>query len=198
MQIAFSREFKIKTTLFFFSTFLFILIISIFFFFDLNNVGFQFYTSLYYFDTLVLLGLDSITICFLILTTFMIPLCLLFNWDIKSSFEELKLFVTVFLLLEILLLLVFTVLDLFAFYIVFEFILIPFYIITVLNKLMHYSRNSEVDNRKMHAFFLLFFYTIAGSLVLLLSITLIYVVSGTSMIPLLWYYTFDNTLEHLL
>jgi len=128
----------------------------------------------------------------------MIPLCLLFNWDIKSSFEELKLFVTVFLLLEILLLLVFTVLDLFAFYIVFEFILIPFYIITVLNKLMHYSRNSEVDNRKMHAFFLLFFYTIAGSLVLLLSITLIYVVSGTSMIPLLWYYTFDNTLEHLL
>lgn len=94
-------------------------------------------------------------------------------------------FFSTFLLLEILLIFVFLVLDLVAFYLVFEFILIPFYIIVILNRLKHYNRVYEQTNIKMHAFFLLFFYTISGSLIMLIGILLIYIDSGTTMIPLL-------------
>jgi len=164
----------------------------------LNTGGFQWLTELYFFDTFILLGVDSISVCFLLLVTLIIPLCLLFNWYTTNNLEEQKLFFSILLLLELLLILVFIVLDLLAFYVIFEFILIPFYIIVVLYKVRHYVRNNKSENRKMHAFFLLFFYTIFGSLIMLLGIIIIYLNTGTTMIPLLWYIPFDGFLEYFL
>ena len=173
-----------KEIIFFLSCIFFFLTILIFYFFDLNDIGFQFITELFLFDTCILIGIDSISICFLFLTTFIIPLCFLFNWNTKNNLEEHKLFFNIFLLLEILLILVFVVLDLVAFYLIFEFILIPFYVIVILNKISYYSRNVTNVNRKIHAFFLLFFYTIFGSLIMLFGIIIIYINTGTTMIPL--------------
>ncbi len=187
-----------KEIIFFFSCIFFFITILIFYFFDLNDIGFQFITELFFFDTCILIGIDSISICFLFLTTFIIPLCFLFNWNTKNNLEEHKLFFNILLLLEVLLILVFVVLDLIAFYLIFEFILIPFYIIVILNKISYYSRNVTNVNRKIHAFFLLFFYTIFGSLIMLFGIIIIYINTGTTMIPLIWYLQFDSYLEHFL
>lgn len=181
------------------SVFFFFFTIYILYLFDFNDIGFQFLISLYFFDTCVLLGIDSISICFLLLTTLVIPLCFLFNWKIQKDMdlEEHNNFFSIFLLLELLIIAVFLVLDLVAFYIIFEFILIPFYIIVILNKIKHYNRSYKPENRKIHAFFLLYFYTISGSLLMLISILILYINTGTTMIPLLWYCVFEKY-EYLL
>jgi len=187
-----------KESIFLISCLLFFITSIIYYFFDSNDIGFQFITELYFFDICFLLGLDSISLCFLFLTTLIVPLCFLFNWNTQNNLEDNKLFFSIFLLLELLLILVFIVLDLIAFYLVFEFILIPFYIVVVLNKIKHFFRNDISINRKMHAFFLLFFYTISGSLIMLFGIIIIYLNTGTTMIPLIWYINFNYWLEHLL
>ena len=68
-----------KNSVFFISSFLFFFMVYVFYLFNLTDVGFQFLTELYLFDTCVLLGIDSISLCFLLLTTMVIPLCFLFN-----------------------------------------------------------------------------------------------------------------------
>lgn len=165
---------------------------------DYSDVGFQFLTELFLFETCFLLGIDSISMLFIFLTSVIVPLCLLFNWNSKKNISEDKFFFIVFLLIEILLILVFMILELVGFYLIFEFILIPFYYIVILNKTNQYNRNSKNINRTMHSFFLLFFYTIFGSLIMLVGILLIYVLSGTTLIPLLWYTDFNLLLEYLL
>jgi NADH:ubiquinone oxidoreductase subunit 4 (subunit M) len=76
-------------------------------------------------------------------------------------------------------------LELIFFYIVFEFLLIPFYFIIVLNNKQSFSRNLNQINKKMNAFFLLFFYTIFGSLLMLMGILIIYINLGTTLIPII-------------
>ena len=61
-----------------------------------------------------------------------------------------------------------------------------------------YSKNSYIVNKKMNAFFLLFFYTIFGSLSMLFSILLIYINFNTTVIPVLWYSQMNFFLEHVL
>ena len=94
--------------------------------------------------------------------------------------------------------LVFISLELVFFYIVFEFLLIPFYFLIVLYNTKQYMRNVATVNKKMNAFFLLFFYTILGSLLMFLGILIIYINLGTTLIPLLWYSKLNIFLEHFL
>ncbi len=75
----------------------------------------------------IYLGIDGISLFFILLTTFLIPLCILISRNsIKVYIKE---YLISFLLLEFLLILVFSVLDLILFYIFFESILIPMFII---------------------------------------------------------------------
>jgi len=94
-------------------------------------------------------------------------------------------FFSILILIELLLILVFLVLELVFFYIVFEFLLIPFYFIIALNNIKQYSRNTNQVNKKINAFFLLFFYTIIGSLLMLFGILIIYINFGSTLIPIL-------------
>jgi len=114
----------------------------------------------------ITVGLDGISIFFFILSSFLIFLCLLFIWEEKL----LKQYVMSLLLMDLLLLLVFSVLDLLLFYIFFEAILIPMYLIIG----VWGSRE-----RKVRAVYLFFFYTLIGSLCLLLGIIYIYYTVGT-------------------
>lgn len=137
------------------------LIISLFLFILFNNSTNQFqYVQEHYnvqlFD--IYLGVDGISIYFILLTTIIMPIALLSNWD--SIKENVKSYLIIMLLLETLLLVVFMSLDIMLFYIFFESILPPLFILIGL---------FGSDN-KVSASYYLFLYTLWGSLFLLLSI----------------------------
>ena len=137
------------------------LIISLVMFILFNNSTNQFqYVQEHYnvqlFD--IYLGVDGISIYFILLTTIIMPIALLSNWD--SIKENVKSFLIIMLLLETLLLAVFMALDIMMFYIFFESILPPLFILVGI---------FGSDN-KVSASYYLFLYTLWGSLFLLLSI----------------------------
>jgi len=115
------------------------------------------------------LGIDGISLYFVLLTTFVTPIAILSNYNnIKNN---LKFFLIAFLLLETLQIGVFVVLDLFLFYIFFESVLPIFFIIILLY--------GSGENRIRSAL-LLFLYTLAGSLFMLLAILQIYNYVGST------------------
>jgi len=120
------------------------------------------------------LGVDGISIFFIILTAFLIPICILISWN--SIIYKMKEFILMLLLTEFLLINVFAVLDLFFFYIFFEGVLIPMFIIIGIWG----SRQ-----RKIHAAYQFFFYTLFGSILMLLGVIIIYFQTGTTDIQIL-------------
>lgn len=136
-----------------------ILSLVIFIFFNNSTNQFQYVQEHYnvqLFD--IYLGVDGISIYFVLLTTIIMPIALLSNWD--SIKENVKSYLIIMLLLETLLLAVFMALDIMMFYIFFESILPPLFILIGL---------FGSDN-KVSAGYYLFLYTLWGSLFLLLSI----------------------------
>ena len=111
-------------------------------------------------------GFDGISIYFFLLTALLFFLCVLFIWN-EFYFKE---YLICLLLIELLLLLVFSVLDLLLFYVFFEAILIPMFL------LIGIWGSRE---RKLRAAYLLFFYTLFGSVLMLLGILYIYSITGT-------------------
>jgi NADH-ubiquinone oxidoreductase chain 4 len=143
------------------------LIIFIMFNFSSNQFQFvQEYHEISSFD--FYLGLDGLSIYFVLLTTIITPIALLSNWT--SINENVKSYVIIILLLESLLLTVFLVLDILLFYIFFESILPPLFILIGLFG----------SSNKVRASFYLFLYTLLGSLFLLLSILTMSSIMGTT------------------
>ena len=143
------------------------LIVFIFFNFSSNQFQFvQEYHKVSSFD--FYLGVDGISIYFVILTTILMPIALLSNWN--SISENVRSFVIIILLLETLLLAVFLVLDILLFYIFFESILPPLFILIGLFG----------SSNKVRASFYLFLYTLFGSLFLLISILAMSSIMGTT------------------
>lgn len=141
----------------------------IFILFDFSSNQFQFvqeYHEISSFD--FYLGLDGLSIYFVMLTTIITPIALLSNWN--SINENVRSFVIIILLLESLLLAVFLVLDILLFYIFFESILPPLFILIGLFG----------SSNKVRASFYLFLYTLFGSLFLLLSILAMSSIMGTT------------------
>ena len=114
-----------------------------------------------------ILGIDGISLFFVILTTFLIPVCLLVGWNSIEIYV--KEYAIAFLVMETLMIAVFSVLDLLLFYIFFESVLIPMFIIIGIWG----SRE-----RKIRAAYQFFLYTLFGSLLMLLSLVLIYFQAG--------------------
>lgn len=102
------------------------------------------------------LGLDNLALVFILLTLVLIPICLIISWT--SVYYNIKMFFILFIILELLLINVFLAIDLLLFYISFESVLIPMYL------LIGYWGSRE---RRMHAAFQFFLYTLAGSLLML-------------------------------
>ena len=137
------------------------LIVSLVLFVFFNNSTNQFqYVQEHYniqlFD--IYLGIDGISIYFVLLTTIIMPIALLSNWN--SIKENIKSYLIIMLLIETLLLAVFLSLDIMLFYIFFESILPPLFLLIGI---------FGSDN-KVNASYYLFLYTLWGSLFLLLSI----------------------------
>lgn len=147
---------------------------SIFLLLEFNQLesGFQFFFKikwLDYYNINLLFGIDGVSLLFILLTTFLIPLCLLTSYKIITL--KIKEYCLIFLILEVLLLLVFSVLDIFFFYIFFESILIPMFL------LIGIWGSRE---RKIRASFLFFLYTLFGSVLMLLAILYLYKIAGTT------------------
>lgn len=147
-----------------------IISLIMFILFDFSSKQFQFIEEQYkinYFD--IYLGVDGLSIYFILLTTIIIPIALISNWNSIQSQNVLS-FVVIILLLETLLLAVFLVLDILLFYIFFESILPPLFLLIGLFG----SKN------KVIASFYLFLYTLLGSLFMLLSIITMASIMGTT------------------
>jgi len=114
------------------------------------------------------LGVDGISIYFVLLTTIIMPISLLSNWS--SISENIKSYLIIILLLETLLLGVFLVLDILLFYIFFESILPPLFLLIGIFG----------SNNRVRASFYFFLYTLLGSLFLLLSILTMSLIMGTT------------------
>jgi len=143
------------------------LIVFVLFNFSSNQFQFvQEYHSISSFD--FYLGVDGISMYFVLLTTIIMPVAILSNWT--SISENVKSFVVIMLLLETLLLAVFLVLDILLFYIFFESILPPLFILIGLFG----------SSNRVRASFYLFLYTLLGSLFLLLSILTMSSIMGTT------------------
>ena len=122
------------------------------------------------------LYIDNISISFIVLTTFLIPITLgLGLINIKYRLKE---YLIYFFLIEILLINFFLVTNLLLFYLYFEAILIPMFLII----LIWGSRK-----RKIHASFLFFFFTLIGSLFMILGILWLYLYIGELNIQILQY-----------
>lgn len=119
------------------------------------------------------LGIDGISLFFILLTTLLMPICILTSWD--SIAKRMREFVIAFLLMESTVIGVFASLDFFLFYVFFEAMLIPMFLIIGI---------WGAENR-IYAAFKFFLYTFIGSVLLLLAILYMYFQIGTTDLPVL-------------
>ena len=132
------------------------------------------------------LGLDGISMLFVVLSAFLVPICLLASW--KSIKIRVKEYMILFLLLETLMIGTFCALDLLLFYIFFEALLIPMFLIIGI----------WGGPRRIYAAFKFFLYTLAGSVLFLIAIIVMGYTSGTFDIRELLEYKFPYYLQLLL
>ncbi|MEP2736321.1 MAG: NADH-quinone oxidoreductase subunit M [Erythrobacter sp.] len=125
------------------------------------------------------LGIDGIALMLIMLSVFLMPICILASWDgIKDRVGE---YMAAFLFMELLMIGVFTAQDLFLFYIFFEAGLIPMYLIIGV---------WGGDNR-IYASYKFFLYTLLGSVLMLIAMFWMVNEAGTSSIPALMQYDFE-------
>ena len=158
--------------------------------FDASTSLFQFLSTFKWVPSLnfyYTIGIDGISLFFILLTTFLTIICILVSWSsIKSNNKE---YLVCFLLLEFFLIQVFCVLDLFLFYIYFESVLIPMFLIVG----VWGSRQ-----RKIRAAYQFFLYTLVGSLLMLVAILIIYFQVGTTDLLILWSFQFSELKQIIL
>jgi NADH-quinone oxidoreductase subunit M len=129
------------------------------------------------------MGVDGISLPFVILTTALMPLCIMASW--QSIQTRVKEYMIAFLVLETLMIGTFCALDLVLFYLFFEGGLIPMFLII----------GVWGGPRRVYASFKFFLYTLLGSVLMLLAIVAMYDQAGTTDIPKLMHYAFSPTMQ---
>ena len=149
----------------------FLVSIPLWFKFDQSSAKFQFVEKLEWmpqFGISYHMGVDGISLLFVMLTTLLTPICILASWD--SIKDRVKEFMISFLILETFMIGMFCALDLFVFYIFFEAVLIPMFIII----------GVWGGPRRVYAAFKLFLYTLLGSVLMLVAMMAMYFDAGTT------------------
>ena len=119
------------------------------------------------------LGIDGISLLLILLTTLLMPLCILCSWRYITT--RVRPFLACLLIMETSMLGVFMSLDFVLFYILWEAMLIPMYLLIAI----------WVGPRKVYASIKFFLYTLAGSVLLLVAIIALYLKNGTFSIPMM-------------
>ncbi|GAA4523676.1 NADH-quinone oxidoreductase subunit M [Chelativorans composti] len=170
------------------TVFTFVLSIFVWAGFDYSTPGFQMVEKHDWFDANISyhMGVDGISMLFVILSTFLMPFCILASWESVQS--RVKEYMIAFLVLETFMIGVFCALDMVLFYIFFEASLIPMFIII----------GVWGGPRRVYASFKFFLYTLAGSVLMLLAMMAMYWQAGTTDIPTLLTYAFPAHLQYWL
>ncbi|WP_269713436.1 NADH-quinone oxidoreductase subunit M [Caulobacter sp. NIBR2454] len=152
--------------------------------FDPSNPGFQFVEDIAWFAGLhYRMGVDGISVLFVLLTAFLLPLCIVASW--KSIDKRVVEYLIAFLVLETLVIGVFCALDLVLFYLFFEGGLVPMFLIIGI----------WGGKRRIYAAYKFFLYTLLGSVLMLAAILAMIGIAGTSSIPELMTYQFAPWLQ---
>ncbi len=153
--------------------------------FDPSTADFQFLESRDWLGGTIKyrMGVDGISMPFVVLTAFLMPLCILASWtSIRSRVRE---YMIAFLVLETFMIGVFCALDLVVFYLFFEGGLIPMFLII----------GVWGGDRRVYASFKFFLYTLLGSVLMLLAIMAMYWQSGTTDIQVLLTHRFPPEMQ---
>src|SRR5262249_54288243 len=153
--------------------------------FDSGNAGFQFVEEMNWLGGSIKykMGVDGISVLFVVLTAFLMPLCIIASWE--SIQERVKEYMIAFLVLETLMIGVFCALDLVLFYLFFEGGLIPMFLII----------GVWGGEGRVYASFKFFLYTLFGSVLMLLALMAMYWHAGTTDIPTLLTHRFPVTMQ---
>ncbi|MBF0560676.1 MAG: NADH-quinone oxidoreductase subunit M [Alphaproteobacteria bacterium] len=165
----------------------FLLSLGLWFNFDPTTANFQFQESAPWLPGLGInyrMGVDGISVLFVLLSTLLTPLCILSSWEaIKVRVKE---YMIAFLILETMMVGMFCALDLFVFYMFFEGVLIPMFVII----------GVWGGPRRVYAAFKFFLYTLLGSVLMLLALLAMYFAAGnTSDIPTLLAFNFPASMQ---
>lgn len=166
-----SQEKIIKITALLISGITFIVSLLILEKFDSYKSGFQLLEQIKWFSGYNItyrMGIDGISIFFILLTTLLIPLCVLASWE--SITTKVKEYMISFLIMETFVIGSFSALDFVLFYVFFEAVLIPMFLIIGI----------WGGKNRVYAAFKFFLYTLLGSVLLLLALLYIYGVTGTT------------------
>ena len=168
-------------------TTVFTFIVSLFIWagFDNANAGFQMVEKHGWLGTGIAyhVGVDGISMLFVILTTFLMPFCVLASWN--SVEKRVKEYMIAFLIMETMMIGVFVALDTVLFYVFFEATLIPMFIII----------GVWGGKDRVYASYKFFLYTLLGSVLMMLAIMAMYWQSGTTDVPTLLKYGFPAGLQ---
>src|SRR6202167_3892053 len=129
------------------------------------------------------MGIDGISLFFVLLSTFLTPICVLASWFAVT--RRVKEYMIAFLVLETLMVGMFCALDFIVFYMFFEGVLIPMFLIIGVWGVPH----------RVYAAFKFFLYTLLGSVLMLLAILAIYFATGTTDITEALAYNFPPNLQ---
>ena len=165
----------------FVTTGVFVLSLILWFSFDKTTADFQFVEQVPWMEDFGIeyhMGVDGISVLFVLLTTLLTPICILASWN--SIQERVKEYMISFLILETFMIGMFCALDLLLFYIFFEAVLIPMFIIIGI----------WGGARRVYAAFKMFLYTLLGSVLMLVAMLTMYYHAGTTNVVELMGYSF--------
>ena len=129
------------------------------------------------------MGVDGISMLFVLLTTLLTPICVLASWEaIQTRVRE---YMVAFLVMETMMIGMFCALDLVLFYVFFEGVLIPMFLVI----------GVWGGPRRVYAAFKFFLFTLTGSVLMLLAILAMYFKAGTTDIPAIMAFKFDPGLQ---
>jgi NADH-quinone oxidoreductase subunit M len=162
------------------TTLTFVVSLFILFGFDPSDTGFQFVEEREWLLGLKYkMGVDGISVLFVMLTTFILPLTIAASWNVTARVKE---YMIAFLILETLMLGVFMALDLVLFYLFFEAGLIPMFLIIGI----------WGGKARIYASFKFFLYTFLGSVLMLVALVAMFADAGTTDIPTLLRHEFSS------
>jgi NADH-quinone oxidoreductase subunit M len=176
-----SRYFALWT-----SAITFFLSLGLWIYFDPANPGFQFEERAEWLPEYGVgyrMGIDGISLMFVLLSTLLTPLCILASWEaIQNRVRE---YMAAFLVLETLMIGTFCALDFIAFYVFFEGVLIPMFLII----------GVWGGARRVYSAFKFFLYTLLGSVLMLVAILAMYFEVGTTDIPTIMAHRFAPAMQ---
>lgn len=164
----------------------FVLSLYLWFGFDQTTADFQFVEKREWmpaFGIAYHVGVDGISVLFVLLTTLLTPICILGSWtSIKDRVKE---YMISFLVLETMMIGMFSALDMVIFYVFFEAVLLPMFLIIGI----------WGGPRRVYAAFKMFLYTLLGSVLMLIALIAMYFDAGTTDIPTLLTHGFPSSIQ---